>query len=170
VVCASIASFCSASLVSCLPLCSSSFHWERHGKELLVSPLVLVVPDNSCKFDGGLVVSTGSCYCCWFVFALLRLLNWIAGILTNGDWNHPKELLLNSIEQSLSISSRLMSHCWCVLICESSCCWWWFMWTELLIFWQYRLDLLQRTISKQVYILLCSINLSFPLYLVGAGG
>jgi hypothetical protein len=49
----------------------------------------------------------------------------------------------------------------------SCCCW--FMWTELLISWQGTLDLLQRTLSKQVHILLCSSNLSFPLPLVGSG-
>ena len=45
----------------------------------------------------------------------------------------------------------------------------WFVWTELLISWQHRLDLLRRAISKQVHILLCPINLSFPLPLVGDG-
>lgn len=40
---------------------------------------------------------------------------------------------------------------------------------KLLISWHRRLDLLQRTISKQVHILLCSINLSFLLPLVGSG-
>ena len=34
---------------------------------------------------------------------------------------------------------------------------------------KHRLDLLQRTIPNQVYIILCSINLSFPLLLVGVG-
>lgn len=37
----------------------------------------------------------GSCHCCWFVFAVLTLLNWTAGRLTNRDWNRLKELLLN---------------------------------------------------------------------------
>lgn len=45
----------------------------------------------------------------------------------------------------------------------------WFVWTELLISWHCRLDLLQRTISKQVHILLCPIHLSFPLPLVSGG-
>jgi hypothetical protein len=35
--------------------------------------------------------------------------------------------------------------------------------------WQHRLDLLQRTVSKQVHILLCPINHSLPLPLVGSG-
>jgi hypothetical protein len=41
------------------------------------------------------------------------------------------------------------------------------MWTKLLISWQQRLESPQRTISKQVHIFLCPINLSFPLPLVG---
>jgi hypothetical protein len=45
----------------------------------------------------------------------------------------------------------------------------WFEWTKLLIYWQHRLDSLQRTISKQLHILLCSINLFFPLHLVADG-
>jgi hypothetical protein len=43
----------------------------------------------------------------------------------------------------------------------------WFMWTEPLISWHSRLDSPQRTISKQVHILLCPINLFFPLPQVG---
>jgi hypothetical protein len=45
----------------------------------------------------------------------------------------------------------------------------WFVWTELLISWQWRLESPQRTISKQVHILLCPIKLSFPLPLVSGG-
>ena len=45
----------------------------------------------------------------------------------------------------------------------------WFVRTELLISWQCRLDSPQRTISKQVHILLCPINLAFPLPLVVGG-
>ena len=33
-------------------------------------------------------------HCCW-LFAIPTLLNWTAGVLTNGDWNCLKELLLN---------------------------------------------------------------------------
>ena len=43
------------------------------------------------------------------------------------------------------------------------------IWTELLISWQCRMDSLQRTNSKWVHILLCPINFSFPLPLVGGG-
>jgi hypothetical protein len=43
------------------------------------------------------------------------------------------------------------------------------MWTELPISQQSRLNLLQKTICKQVHILLCSISLSFPLPLVDGG-
>jgi hypothetical protein len=43
------------------------------------------------------------------------------------------------------------------------------VWTELLISWQCRFYSLQRTISKQVLNILCPINLSFPLPLVGGG-
>lgn len=46
----------------------------------------------------------------------------------------------------------------------SYCCW--FMWTELLIFWQHTLELPQRTISRQVHILLWPIYLSILLPLV----
>ena len=43
----------------------------------------------------------------------------------------------------------------------------WFLGTELLMSWQCRLDSPQRTLSKQLHTLLCPINLSFPLPLVG---
>jgi hypothetical protein len=47
------------------------------------------------------------------------------------------------------------------------CCW--FLWTDLLISWQCKLNSPQRTISKQVHIVLYPINLSFPLPLMGGG-
>jgi hypothetical protein len=49
----------------------------------------------------------------------------------------------------------------------SYCCW--FVQIELLISWQWRLELPQRTVSKQVKITLCSINFSFELPLVNTG-
>ena len=55
---------------------------------------------------------------------------------------------------------------WMVFVSGSSCgCW--FVWAELLLSWQWRLDLLQRTISKQVHVPLCPINLFFALPLMG---
>ena len=45
--------------------------------------------------DSYLVVSAGACYCCWFMFSILTLLNWTAGMLTNRLESSPKELLIN---------------------------------------------------------------------------
>jgi hypothetical protein len=86
---------CKASLV--LDLHWSSLCWERHSRELLLASwLVLVTPTDSCQFDGDLAVSPESCHHCWFEFGILTLLNWTGGILTNGYWKGPKELLLNN--------------------------------------------------------------------------
>ena len=51
----------------------------------------------------------GSCHCCWFLFGTLSLLNWTASILTNGDWNNPKELRLNRSTSPCPIY-HLFSH------------------------------------------------------------
>ena len=66
---------------------------------------------------------------------------------------------LGLIGRALWVSSRSICHCWLMNA----------MWTELLISWQHRLDFLQGNISEQGHILLCSINLSFSLPLVGGG-
>jgi hypothetical protein len=72
---------CNSSLIS--TLLWSSLHWERHGREVLLAPLmVLIAPTDSCWLGGGLAVSAGLCYCCWFVFAISVLLTQSAGVLT----------------------------------------------------------------------------------------
>ena len=86
---------------------------ESHGRELLV------IPADSGRFGGGLAVSAGSCHSRWFGLAILTLQTWTAGILTTGDWNCPKELLLNSKQLSLLAASA--SSCYC-----------WFLWTDIL--------------------------------------
>lgn len=57
--------------------------------------LVLVIPADSCQSGGSLRVSARLCHHCWLMFGVLTLLNWLTGILTNRDWNRPKELVLN---------------------------------------------------------------------------
>ena len=102
----------------------TDLHFIERGRELLLaSLLVLVPPADSCRFGGGLAVSAGLCHHCWFMFAILTLLNWTAGILTTGDLNYPKELLLNSIQQSLMASSGLTCRCWFVDgVCAADSC------------------------------------------------
>lgn len=109
--CATLASLKSLLIFTC---------WERHSGELLVFLVLAVVPPTDlCWFGWDLAVSARLCYCCWLVFAVLTLLNCIAGVSP---------------------------------------------WTELLISWQLRWDLLQGTISKQLHF---PCILSFPL--VGSG-
>lgn len=67
----------------------------------------------------------------------------------------------------------------CFLLDRTASCWFWmafasglrwfcgFLWTDLLIFWQSKLDSPQRTISKLVHILLYSNKLFFRIPLVG---
>lgn len=121
---------CIATFATRLCLHWSSLCWERHDRELcLASQPVLVNPADSAEvwlFLLGSAIAANSCLLSW-------LLNWTAGILAIGDWNLPKELLPNHIQQSLSVSSG-----W------TCCCW--FLWSELMM------DLLQRTISKQVHL------------------
>jgi hypothetical protein len=87
-------------------------------------------------------------------------------------WQCPHPLLLMSylIRQGFHWN-MLMADSWMVLASRSSySCWcWWFMWAELMISWQQRSYLPQRTISNQVHIPLCPINLSFPLHLMDGG-
>lgn len=47
------------------------------------------------QFGRGWLLFAGSCHHCWFMFDILTLLNWTAGILTNGGWNRPPKLLLH---------------------------------------------------------------------------
>lgn len=53
---------------------------ERNSRELLL--LSQLAPSDSCQFGERLAVSAGSSNCCWFVFGILTVLNWYAGILT----------------------------------------------------------------------------------------
>lgn len=74
----------------------SSLSWKRLRRELLLETmLVLGTPVDLCWLGGGLAVSARSCNHCWCVFAILTLLSWAAGILTNRGLNHSKELLSN---------------------------------------------------------------------------
>jgi hypothetical protein len=79
-------------LGACIASCAT-LHWESHSRELWHSgwswsPLLTHVK----------LVESWQFLLDHAVFAGLRLvthLNWAIGILTNGDWNCPKELLLN---------------------------------------------------------------------------
>jgi hypothetical protein len=65
---------CNASLISSLPWC-----WGT------AEPGVQAGPGHSPWLVltwRGLVVSAGLCHHCWFVFGILTLLNWTAGVLT----------------------------------------------------------------------------------------
>jgi hypothetical protein len=62
------------SLFSCL-FHFSSLHWERHGRQLLASLLVLAAPVVSYLFNRGLDVSIGLCHNCGLAFAILSLLS-----------------------------------------------------------------------------------------------
>jgi hypothetical protein len=80
---------CIASLAMCLwPLIFTDLYFLEAWQSL-------IAPADLCRFSRGLAVSAGSCHHYGFMFGILTLQDWIAGILTNGDWNHPKELLLN---------------------------------------------------------------------------
>jgi hypothetical protein len=119
-----------------------------------------------------MLVFTNAALWYWFTFPLFDG-HCLAGLYRE---KHTEELIasccfagLGPIGKALGFlqSRTVVVDSWMVLASGSSCCCWWLIETELLIFWQCRLDSLWGTISKQVHILLCPINLFLPLLLVG---
>lgn len=87
---------------------------------------------------------------------------------SNSFLHHPWTWAKSPWEEALwfLLDQNVVVDSWKVFVNGSSypC---WITWTELLISWQYRLDLFQRTISKEFHILPCLINFSFLLPLIG---
>jgi len=85
---------------------------ETQQRTFWLSQLVLVASADSWWFGGGLAGSAGSCHCCWLMFGILTLLNWIAGILTKGDWNHPQRTTSKQVHIPLSYLPFLLPYLW----------------------------------------------------------
>lgn len=102
---------CNDSLV--LLLYWSSFHWERHRRELLlVHLLVLVTPADSCRFGGSLAVSVGLGSHCWWAFS--NFLNWRdCWYPDNEDWN-PTENYLDTGPHPLVLFTFFLPYRWLV--------------------------------------------------------
>lgn len=106
---------CNASLVWPLCLPWSSLHWERHGRGLLfVSQLVLVAPADWSQFDRDLTVSDGSYHCCWYVFGVLPLLKWSAGILKKRILESPQGTTSKPVLNPLSYLPSFLPDHWMV--------------------------------------------------------
>lgn len=84
-----------ANIASCITLPDlvsllifTSLRERKHGRELLalqITWLLLMtcgIQQLVEEFNRGLLFSSGSCCgCCWFIFGILKLLNWTARIL-----------------------------------------------------------------------------------------
>ena len=114
----------------------------------------------------------------WYWFTLLFFavhhLSWLHRNRPKNFWCYSSSFLLllwtRLITRALQflLDWTAIADSWMVFASILSC-WCWFMWTDLQVFWKFRLDLPQRTISTQVHILLCHIKLSFPLPLLCGG-
>ena len=134
-----------------------------------------------------LLVIVGPCWC-WSLLMMLCGIGspchslWVIvcrsfierNTLKNFWWCSWRFYSLLQTWEKLTVSSGSNWYCWFptgvadlwMVFASGSryCCW--FVWTDLLISWQCRLNILQRTIFKPVHILLCPINLAFSLPLV----